>query len=167
MEKAPDDKNLKGSTIPFPFKSAVGERLSMGDVCRYGEGDLNKNNKEGKTSWDSFSYCLMMAHNVYNHIRAVQIANDMNDIEMIKHRPEVKHWRKTKGADNTDEPSDFVPRNILYFNTLVEQVFTSEKPMEVINNARSFLADIRGTRWARATGGGKGKNNFSSLFEDG
>ena len=60
-----------------------------------------------------------------------------------------------------------VPRNILYFNTLVEQVFTSETPMEVINGARAFLADIRGTRWQRATGGGKGKNNFSSLFEGG
>jgi hypothetical protein len=165
MEKAPDDKKLKGSNIAFPFKSAIGERLNMGDVCWYGEGDLNKNNKEGKTSWDSFSYALMMAHNVYNHIRAVQIANDMNDIEMVKHQPDVKHWRKTKGADNTDEFSDFVPRNILYFNTLVEQVFTSEKPMEVINNAKSFLADIRGTRWQRATGGGKGTNNFSSLFE--
>jgi len=165
MEKAPDDKKLKGSTIPFPFKSAVGERLSMGDVCWYGDGDLNKNNKEGKTSWDSFSYCLMMAHNVYNHIRAVQIANDMNDIEMVKHKPDVKHWRKTKDSDNTDEFSDFVPRNILYFNTLVEQVFTSEKPMQIIDNATGFLADIRGTRWARATGGGKGKNNFSSLFE--
>ena len=33
--------------------------------------------------------------------------------------------------------------------------------------AASFLADIRGTRWQRATGGGKGKNNFSSLFEGG
>jgi hypothetical protein len=165
MEKAPDDKKLKGSTIPFLFKSAIGDRLTMGDVCAYGEGDLNKNNKEGKTAWDSFSYCLMMAHNVYNHIRAVQIANDMNDIEMVKHKPDVKHWRKTKDSDTTDEFSDFVPRNILYFNTLVEQVFTSEKPMEVINNASGFLADIRGTRWARATGGGKGKNNFSSLFE--
>ena len=165
MEKAPDDKKLKGSTIPFPFKSAIGDRLTMGDVCAYGEGDLNKNNKEGKTAWDSFSYCLMMAHNVYNHIRAVQIANDMNDIEMIKHQPDVKHWRKTKDSDSTDEFSDFVPRNILYFNTLVEQVFTSEKPMELIDRASGFLADIRGTRWARATGGGKGKNNFSSLFE--
>jgi len=165
MEKAPDDKRLKGSTIPFPFKSAIGDRLTMGDVCWYGEGDLNKNNKEGKTSWDSFSYCLMMAHNVYNHIRAVQIANDMNDIEMVKHQPDVKHWRKTKASDNTDEFSDFVPRNILYFNTLVEQVFTSEKPMQVIDNASSFLADIRGTRWQTSTGGGKGKNNFSSLFE--
>jgi len=165
MEKAPDDKKMKGLDIPFPFKSAIGERLKMKDVCWYGEGDLNKNGKEGATAWDSFSYCLMMGHNVYNHIRAVQIANDMNDIEMIKHQPDVKHWRKTKNSDTTDEFSDFVPRNILYFNTLVEQVFTSEKPMEVINNASGFLADIRGTRWARATGGGKGKNNFSSLFE--
>ena len=165
MEKAPDDKKMKGLDIPFPFKSAIGDRLKMKDVCWYGEGDLNKNGKEGVTAWDSFSYCLMMGHNVYNHIRAVQIANDMNDIEMIKHQPDVKHWRKTKNSDTTDEFSDFVPRNILYFNTLVEQVFTSEKPMEVINNASGFLADIRGTRWARATGGGKGKNNFSSLFE--
>jgi len=167
MEKAPDDKRLKGSDIPFPFKSAIGERLEMKDICWYGEGDLNKNNKEGKTSWDSFSYTLMMAHNVYNHIRAVQIANDMNDIEKLKHQPDPRAWMKVKNADNTDEPSEFVPRNILYFNTLVEQVFTSETPMEVISNARAFLADIRGTRWQRATGGGKGKNNFGSLFEGG
>ena len=165
MDKAPDDKKLKGSNIPFPFQSAIGDRLTMGDVCWYGEGDLNKNNKEGKTAWDSFSYCLMMAHNVYNQIKAVQVANDFNDIERVVHKPDVKHWRKTKTSDTTDEHSTFVPRNILYFNTLVEQVFTSEKPMQVIANASSFLADIRGTRWARATGGGKGTNNFSSLFE--
>jgi hypothetical protein len=167
MEKAPDDKRLKDSNIKFPFPSAIGDRLTMKDICWYGEGDLNKNNKEGKTSWDSFSYTLMMAHNVYNHIRAVQIANDMNDIERIKYQPDPKAWQKTKNADNTDEMSEFVPRNILYFNTLVEQVFTSEKPMEVISGAKAFLADIRGTRWQRATGGGKGKNNFSSLFDGG
>jgi hypothetical protein len=167
MDKAPDDKKLKGSNIQFPFSSQIGNRLKMGDVCWYGEGDLNKNNKEGKTSWDSFSYCLMMAHNVYNQIRAVQTANDLNDIERLKYQPQVGHWRKTKGSDNTDEFSEYVPRNILYFNTLAEEVFTSEKPMDVINNASSYLADIRGTRWQRATGGGKGKNNFSSLFEGG
>ena len=91
----------------------------------------------------------------------------MNDIERLKYQPDPKAWQKTKNADNTDEPSEFVPRNILYFNTLVEQVFTSEKPMELINSSRPFLADIRGTRWQRATGGGKGKNIFSSLFEGG
>ena len=165
MEKAPDDKRLKHSTIPFPFKSAIGNRLNMGDVCWYGPGDLNKNDKEGKTAWDSFSYCLMMAHNVYNHIRAVQIANDINDIEMVKHRPQVKHWRKTKDSDNTDQMSDFVPKNILYFNTFVEELFESEKPMELLDSASSFLADNRGTRWQTSTGGGKGQNIFSSLFD--
>ena len=165
MEKAQDDKAMKGSTIPFPFKSAIGDRLTMGDVCWYGEKDLNKNGKEGKTAWDSFSYCLMMAHNVYNHITAVQIANDMNDIEQIKHKPDIGNWAKTKPSDNTGELSEFVPKNILYFNQFVEKVFTSEKPMELIAANKSFLADIRGTRWQTSTGGGKGTNNFSSLFE--
>ena len=64
MDKAPDDRNLKGSNIPFPFQSAIGDRLNMGDVCYYGEAIYNKNGKIGATSWDSFSYCLMMAHNV-------------------------------------------------------------------------------------------------------
>ena len=45
----------------------------------------------------------MMAHNVYNQIRAVQTANDLNDIERLKYQPQVGHWRKTKGSDNTDE----------------------------------------------------------------
>jgi len=73
MDKAPDDKKLKGSNIPFPFHSAIGDRLTMGDICRYGDGDLNKNNKEGKTAWDSFSYCLLMAHSVYNHIKQYKL----------------------------------------------------------------------------------------------
>ena len=107
----------------------------------------------------------MKVKKVENQRRAKQVANECNDREGLKYKPEVKHGRKTKASDKTDEPSIFVPRNILYFNTLVEEVVTSEKPMEVINNASSFLADIRGNRWARATGGGKGTNNFSSLFE--
>ena len=37
--------------------------------------DMNKNNKWGKTSWDSFSYALLMGHNVWMHIDAVQEAN--------------------------------------------------------------------------------------------
>ena len=43
MDKAPDDKSLKGSDIQFPFDSAIGRRLKMKDVCWYGAGDLNKN----------------------------------------------------------------------------------------------------------------------------
>jgi len=37
--------------------------------------DKNKNDKWGRTSWDSFSYALMMGHNVWMHLTAVQEAN--------------------------------------------------------------------------------------------
>ena len=47
----------------------------MQDICYYKPGDVNKNGKEGRTSWDSFSYCLLMAHNVWMHLTAVQEAN--------------------------------------------------------------------------------------------
>ena len=51
----------------------------MRDVCPYGPGDLNKIGKEGRTSWDSFSYALQMGHNVYLHILATQRANECYD----------------------------------------------------------------------------------------
>lgn len=55
--------------------SPISRRLRVQDICVYRPGDLNKIGKEGKTSWDSFSYALMMGHNVWMHIEAVQRAN--------------------------------------------------------------------------------------------
>ena len=59
--------------------SPISQRLRVQDICVYRPGDLNKIGKEGKTSWDSFSYALMMGHNVWMHIEAVQRANRMFD----------------------------------------------------------------------------------------
>jgi hypothetical protein len=56
-------------------ESPVSDLLTMRDICYYKPGDLNKNGKEGRTSWDSFSYALLMGHNVWMHITAVQEAN--------------------------------------------------------------------------------------------
>jgi len=55
--------------------SPISSRLKVSDVCYYKPGMLNKIGKEGKTSWDSFSYALLMGHNVWMHIEAVQRAN--------------------------------------------------------------------------------------------
>ena len=55
--------------------SPVTARMQIQDVCVYRPGDKNKIGKEGTTSWDSFSYALMMGHNVWMHIEAVQQAN--------------------------------------------------------------------------------------------
>ena len=78
--------------------SPISDMLQMKDICIYKPGvtkvgvtltqenfqdpemydvlpDVNKNGKWGKTSWDSFSYALLMGHNVWMHLTAVQEAN--------------------------------------------------------------------------------------------
>ena len=78
--------------------SPISNMLQMKDICIYKPGvakagvtltpenfqdpelydvlpDVNKNGKWGRTSWDSFSYALLMGHNVWMHLTAVQEAN--------------------------------------------------------------------------------------------
>ena len=166
MDKAPDNKALAGSDIPFPFESEIGRRLTMADICHYAPGMLNKIGKEGKTSWDSFAYALMMGHNVYCHIVAVQRAQHLMDIEIEKTRSKInwRAWKKVKSGDMSDEYSDWVPRNILYFDRLVEDLFnTSDKAsaFAMIDQAGPFLRSLEG---ARLQGGPK-QNTFNNLFE--
>jgi len=59
--------------------SPISSAMQIRDVCIYKPGDLNKIGKEGRTSWDSFSYALLMGHNVWTHIEAVQRANRQYD----------------------------------------------------------------------------------------
>jgi hypothetical protein len=168
MDKAPDNKALAESTIPFPFESEFGRRLVMGDICHYAPGMKNKVGKEGKTSWDSFAYALMMGHNVYCHIAAVQRANHLMDIERSKPtgRPDWRHWNKLNAKNlSSDEYSEWVPRNVLYFDRFVEELFATKTltdAMEMINQAKSFLVSIAG---ARNTTNGQSDNKFDSLFE--
>ena len=166
MDKAPDNKALAESDIPFPFESEIGRRLTMGDICHYAPGMLNKIGKEGKTSWDSFAYALMMGHNVYCHIVAVQRAQQLMDIEIAKNKDKVKwgHWKKVKAQDMSDEYSDWVPRNILYFNDFVESLFnttTKDEAFALIDQAGPFLRSLEGARLQ----GGPAQNTFGSLFE--
>jgi hypothetical protein len=164
MDKAPDNKALSGRDIPFPFESEIGRRLTIGDICHYAPGMLNKIGKEGKTSWDSFAYALMMGHNVYCHIAAVQRANQLVDIESARFKPNWKSWSKKKDSDMSDQYSDWVPRNILYFNRFIEELFDTKNKTEafaMIEEALPFLRSLEGARLR----GGPAQNNFNSLFE--
>ena len=92
MQASADDK--KYATDPRLFKDAVVQdgifnkfesspiidQVSIKDICIYKPGDLNKIGKEGKTSWDSFSYAILMGHNVWMHVNAVQEANRQYDL---------------------------------------------------------------------------------------
>jgi hypothetical protein len=167
MDKAPDNKALAGSEIPFPFESEIGRRLTMGDICHYAPGMLNKIKKEGKTSWDSFAYALMMGHNVYCHIDAVQRANNLMDIEIAKIKGKLswRHWRKLRDSEsNSDQYSDWVPRNILYFSDFIKDLFatkTKEEAFDMIHEAGPFLKSLEGARLQ----GGPADNHYHNLFE--
>ena len=167
MDKAFDNKALAGSDIPFPFESAIGRRLTVGDICHYAPGMLNKIKKEGKTSWDSFAYALMMGHNVYCHIAAVQRANQLMDIERAKAKPDWRHWNKLGSKDAaSDEYSDWVPRKILYFDRFIEELFNTKDKAEAFAmidslKARDFLQSLEGSRLQ----GGNSQNTFTTFFE--
>jgi hypothetical protein len=84
-KKYATDNRLFGDAVrqdgihPSFEDSPITSRLKISDVCHYRPGDKNKIGKEGRTSWDSFSYALLMGHNVWTHIEAVQRANRVYD----------------------------------------------------------------------------------------
>jgi hypothetical protein len=160
MDKAVDDKILAGSTLPCPWTSPIAERMTMGDICYYKPGDLNKLGKEGKTSWDSFSYFLMMAHNLYQHIESVQRANVLADTASEMYKPKITEWRKVKATSNEDEFSPWVPRNLIYFNEVCKDIFTAENPMTLIEKAEGLFADISDKRTRRSSAA-----VFNTLFD--
>jgi len=95
MSKCVDDKKYASDNRMFRdavisdghftdfIDSPIISRMEINDVCYYGPNDLNKIGKIGRTSWDSFAYALLMGHNVYAHIRAVQDGNDRYDQGII------------------------------------------------------------------------------------
>ena len=188
MDKAPDNKSLAGSDIPFPFESTIGRRLTMKDIAYYDLGErktdaelngakfdhlnpahyhvapkLNKLGKiPNKTSWDSFAYALMMGHNVECHIVAVQRAQQLMDIECARFKPD---WRmKSIEGKKEIEFSDWVPNRILYFSAFVEELFNTKNKTEafqLISDAAGFLKSLEGSRLQ----GGPAANTFGSLFD--
>ena len=188
MDKAPDNKSLSGRhDIPFPFESEFASRLTMGDIAYYdygvrktneelGEVKFNHLNPEhyhtvprlnklgkipNKTSWDSFSYALMMGHNVECHIKAVQRAQQLMDIECARFKPD---WRM-KGIEGKKEIeySDWVPNKVLYFSSFIEELFNTANKAEafaMIDSAKQFLKSLEGARLQ----GGPADNEFNKLF---
>ena len=188
MDKAPDNKALAGSDIPFPFESEFGRRLTIGDIAYYDLG-VRKTDEEldgvkfdhqnpahyhvvpkknkldkipNKTSWDSFSYALMMGHNVECHVVAVQRAQELMDIELARFKPDWRIWG-VEGKKET-EFSDWVPRRVLYFAAFIEELFetkTKEEAFALIEKGMPLLRSLEGARLQ----GGPAQNTFTALFD--
>ena len=132
----------------------------MGDICHYAPGMVNKIGKEGKTSWDSFSYMLLMSHNVYQHIESVQRANALTDMVNATVSTNYKTWRKLKPTSKDEVFSPYVPRNIIYMTQFIDQLFRSETPMTMLDEASSMLANFSGQRTNTSS-----FDSFNSLFD--
>ena len=158
-----DDKALATDTTPFAqafvregkhgsFKdSPLTQNLKAKDVCIYAPGDLNKIGKEGKTSWDSFSYAIQMGHNVWSHINAVQEANRQYDNGIIP---------------NMLVEESFVR---LFFRDVVEAIFATsnrDEADQIIEEFSRFWMSIIGTRGATGKKTVNASTQYTNLFEE-
>jgi len=157
-----DDKALATDLTPFgqafvregkhgSFKdSPITQGLSAKDICIYAPGDLNKIGKEGKTSWDSFSYAIQMGHNVWSHINAVQEANRQYDSGIIP-------------GMLVEERFDRV-----FFRDVVEAIFATDNrdtANAVVEEFSRFWMSIIGTRGATGKKTVNASTYFDALFE--
>jgi len=131
--------------------SPVIDGVQIKEVCIYAPGDLNKVGKEGRTSWDSFSYAILMGHNVWMHLNAVQEANRQYDAGLC--------------------PSMLVQEKFdrLYFKDVVDAIFSAPDKATadaVIEEFSKFWMAIPGTRGAVGKKTVNASTNFAKLFDE-
>jgi hypothetical protein len=153
--------------------SPLMDGVQMKDICIYGAGtpkpgvtnpdpnnpadwlvepDKNKLGKvSNRTSWDSFSYAIMMGHNVWMHINAVQEANRQYDAGKC--------------------PSMLVQEKFdrVYFKDVVDAIFaTSDKAesLAIIDAFDKFWQAIIGTRGATGKKTVNASSQFAVLFDE-
>lgn len=119
--------------------SPIMDGVKINEICIYGPGDLNKIGKEGKTSWDSFTYAIMMGHNVWMHVNAVQEANRQYDAGLYPnmlvanklHNQIVREYRLST------------------FKDIVNEIFATSdkgKAESIVQEFESYWRAIPGTR---------------------
>lgn len=158
-----DDKKLSTDATAFAeafvregkhesfLDSPITQGLTAKDICIYAPGDLNKIGKEGKTSWDSFSYAIMMGHNVWMHINAVQEANRQYDVGKI--------------------PNMLINETFdrIMFRDIVEAIFATDDRSvadAIIQEYSKYWMSIIGTRGATGKKTVNASTQFNTLFEE-
>jgi hypothetical protein len=153
--------------------SPIIDGVLMNEICIYGAGtpqpgvtnpdpynpadwvvmpDVNKLGKvSNRTSWDSFSYAIMMGHNVWMHVNAVQEANRQYDLGNVP-------------AMLVREKFDRV-----YFKDVVEAIFAADNRADadaIIEHYDKFWQAIIGTRGATGKKTVNASTQFANLFDE-
>ena len=144
------DAVLQDGLVKHFDESPISTQLKIKDVCIYRPGDLNKNGKEGKTSWDSFSYALLMGHNVWTHIESVQRANREFD---------AGNYPNMLWYENGDHSK---------FQDIVDAIFATPDKAEaesIIEYYSRYWMDIIGTRGFKGKKALSGRPMFDQFFD--
>jgi hypothetical protein len=156
-KKYATDNRLFGDAVrqdgihPMFEDSPLSSRLKISDVCYYQPGMLNKIGKEGKTSWDSFSYALLMGHNVWTHIEAVQRANRVFD-------------NGTSAPDMLVHPIN----HDLDVSKVIDKIFAAnnrQKSLDIIENYAKIWERVIGTRGLSGKKSTNAHTQYNNLFE--
>jgi hypothetical protein len=115
--------------------------------------DVNKNGKWGKTSWDSFSYALLMGHNVWTHLTSVQEANRRFD---AGEHPAMMQYSKGDYAK---------------FEDIVDRIFSASTKedslaeIEKYGGHNGYWTEIVGTRGFKGKKAVNARTQFKALFD--
>jgi hypothetical protein len=145
------DTLIQDGVFKYVEKSPMLDGVKTNDICVYAPGNLNRMGKENKTSWDSFTYAILMGHNVWMHLNSVQEANRQYDAGLC--------------------PSMLVQEKFdrLYFKDVVDAIFSATDRATadaVIENFSKFWMAIPGTRGATGKKTINASTNFSKFFEE-
>ena len=131
--------------------SPVIDQCKISDICVYKPGDLNKIGREGRTSWDSFSYAIQMGHNVWSHIAAVQRANQIYD------------QNKSIPAMLINEDHDRID-----IRDVIDEIMSADtgQAYKIINQYDRYLSAVIGTRGYTGKREVNANTYFNQLFEE-
>ena len=155
--------------------SPIIDQIQMKEICIYAPGDLNKNGKEGTTSWDSFSYALMMGHNVWMHLNAVQEANRQYDSGklpsmLVDERFDRVYYKDIVEAifscDNRDDANAIIEHYSNYWMTIIgTRGATGKKTVNAATMANEHFEIEANLAVDKVVKEDPKENNFMDLFE--
>jgi hypothetical protein len=161
MEKTAENKNYATDNRKFSdgcladgvhkvfTDSPVTDKMLLRDLCYRGQGFLGQHGKETKTSWDTLSYTLLQAHNVYQHMTAVQEAN--------------------RRYENGIKPKMVMdPLGNLNFSDIVDEIFSlkdRQKSLELIEKYSKFWMQMKAGQGFSGKKAINAHTMFDQLFE--
>jgi hypothetical protein len=141
--------------------SPIMDGVEVNKICIYGPNDVNKIGKVGKTSWDSFTYAIMMGHNVWLHLNSVQEANRQYDLGLCPAMLDATTAIPKPFTDFFPLPNKF--------RDVVDAIFSApdrDSAIAIIDYYDKFWQAIPGTRGATGKKTVNASTMFASLFDE-